>query len=299
MSASNQVDAWKRSGKSVRRFCFVCNEVTEWTSVTVLPRFLFNCAAAIIKCNGCGLGATDPAPSANLDYYADNLNYEEFFLARQATYDEFAKDLFSAITAVDQNLSEKSILDVGAGGGFFVGVAHKAGMKAFGIEPNTRLVKYCQNKGLSVTTGNVSEAFNLPLEFPKAYDFVVLSAVLEHLPDPVLALNNCLTVLRPGGEILVSQACYDGLLPRLAPWLWYGWQPREHFWHFTLPNLIKLAEQCDLKDVSIVRNSLHHPWFYKGSLQTLIGRNVASILGRVGCKCGYGDQINVLFSRNE
>ena len=89
----------------------------------------------------------------------------------------------------------------------------------------------------------------------------------------------------------ISQAAYDGLLPKVFPWGWYGWQPQEHFWHFNKRSLQRMTSRAGLEVQRSIRNNLHHPWFKKGSILELVGRNIAALIARVGLAINRGDNI--------
>jgi len=64
------------------------------------------------------------------------------------------------------------------------------------------------------------------------YDAVVLTQVLEHVPDPLAVLTEIRRVLKPGGRLLLS-------VPLTAPLHGEPW----HFFHFTHHGIQQLAAQ--------------------------------------------------------
>jgi hypothetical protein len=106
----------------------------------------------------------------------------------------------------------------------------------------------------------------------------------------------CKEILNPGGVILVEQASYDGLLPRIFSWGWYGWQPKEHFWHVTPGAFSNMVNQSNLRILRLRRGSLYHPWFLRSSLKNIIGRNIAAVIGRIGHRVGLGDEFDAVLS---
>ncbi len=124
----------------------------------------------------------------------------------------------------------------------------------------------------------------------RSYEIVLLSEVLEHVPDPARVLNEAKTRLAPGGRILVS-------LPNAVHWsvraqvalgrLEYadqGIMNRDHLRFFTQASASRMFDRCGLRQVS------HHttpvPW--EDVLPPVIGNFVRdkvekadSLLGRV------------------
>jgi hypothetical protein len=132
----------------------------------------------------------------------------------------------------------------------------------------------------------------------KKFDLIIFSAVLEHLEDPVSMLQKSTQLLSSVGMIAVIQANYYGLLPRLFPWCWYGWQPKEQYWHFNSSSLIVLGDMAALKQIKKIDDGLFHPWFFGLDMKQLIARNLAAIISRLGLWLGLGDNLIVIYKKN-
>jgi len=74
----------------------------------------------------------------------------------------------------------------------------------------------------------------------ETYHAVILTQVLEHVPNPYKALNEIYRILKPGGIILASAPLNSPL--HGEPW---------HFFHFTHYALLKLAEESNLEIIQI------------------------------------------------
>lgn len=271
--------------------CPICGTTSGWRLVVTLPSVLFGKRAKIMQCSNCKVGRTIPAPVAGLEYYEDNARNDELFTQRATIYKKFADEI---LTHLDALYSRKGkLLDFGCGGGFVVESALRHGYDAEGIEPNLAMCSWCVERGLKVTSKNIEQ-----LASENAlYDVIIFSSVLEHLGDPFEMLESCMRILAPDGVVVIAQASYEGLLPRLFPWGWYGWQPKEHFWHFSPTSLRNLCQRCNLREIELIQGSLYHPWFTKGSLAVLVGRNFAALLARLGSRFGMGDNNYLLAKR--
>lgn len=268
--------------------CACCGE-SQWKLTSRLPRFIFGRSADILRCEKCGCGATWPQPQLTAGHYQANEFYSELFSKNRELYETFAQGLLESIRG-HAELAGKSLIDIGCGGGFLVRAAKEAGMNAEGIEANANMVAWAREHGLNVLQGDVRQLH----EAGRRFDVVVLSAILEHLENPGDLLRQCREILHEDGIVIISQASFDGLLPRVFPWGWYGWQPQEHYWHFTPGCVSLLAQRIGYVPVRIERGSLHHQWFLSGGLKVIIGRNIATLIARVGESVGRGDSFNMV-----
>lgn len=236
-----------------------------------------------MQCTNCKVGRTAPAPESGQEYYEENARNDELFTKRASIYKKFAEETLSHLGG--QHIRKGKLLDFGCGGGFVVEAALRHGYDAEGVELNLAMCSWCVERGLKVT----SKSINQLVSENALYDVIIFSSVLEHLEDPFETIESCMNILAPDGVIVISQANYDGLLPRIFPWGWYGWQPKEHFWHFSPASLRNLCARCNLLEIKLIQSSLYHPWFNSGNLTVLVGRNFAAILARIGNKLGMGD----------
>lgn len=273
--------------------CLICGENSDWSKVTHLPSFIFGKQAEIVKCNQCGCAKTIPPP-VSLEFYEDNNRYVELFTEKSAIYAKFSGDILSGLDGLIVPHGRR-FLDVASGGGFLVEVAKARGYAAEGVELNREMVSWCQNRGLDVHYGDALD-FMASCE---PYDVIVLSSIIEHLENPLKLIEACRKALNPGGVILVSQAIYSGLLPSIFPWGWYGWQPKEHYWHFTDKSLNTLFQSLGFEIIKSKKWSLYHPWFFKGGIKNILGRNVVALIARAAIVIGREDGYLLVLKTNE
>lgn len=103
---------------------------------------------------------------------------------------------------VDENAPRRNarILDVGCGGGWSTLLLREQGHDAEGLDLHgERLEAANVLPELRYTQG---DAQSLPFA-DGSFDVVSMYQVLEHVPEPRKALEECLRVLRPGGRIVV------------------------------------------------------------------------------------------------
>lgn len=205
----------------------------------------------IIDCEACGFRHIWPIPGAeeinriySEEYYADEKpdyfkHYEEDRDWWNLVYDD-RFDLF------EQHLPahRRRLLDIGSGPGLFLQRGQARGWSPLGIEPSRQAAAYSRNNGLEIRNEFLTSATTGLGRF----DVVHLSAVLEHIPDPLAMLRIAHGLLEPGGMICVvvpndynpiqtaaREAC------GLSPW-WLA--PPHHINYFTPETLHSCLERA-------------------------------------------------------
>jgi 2-polyprenyl-3-methyl-5-hydroxy-6-metoxy-1,4-benzoquinol methylase len=157
-------------------------------------------------CEGCGLGRTDPLPSAaELGAF-----YREHY---RVLYKGSAEPKPLHVLRNGRRAAERlrrlrpwlgaggRWLDAGCGGGELVFLLNRAGCRACGVEPNRAYAEYARRHlGLEVHAGLIEDQ-----DFAAAsFDGICLFHVLEHVPDPAASLAVLARWLRPGGVLAVE-----------------------------------------------------------------------------------------------
>jgi glycosyltransferase involved in cell wall biosynthesis/2-polyprenyl-3-methyl-5-hydroxy-6-metoxy-1,4-benzoquinol methylase/uncharacterized coiled-coil protein SlyX len=97
------------------------------------------------------------------------------------------------------------ILELGSAHGGFVALMRWAGYQATGLELSPWVVDFArQTFGVPMLQGPIEAQSTQPLSL----DAVVLMDVLEHLPDPVKTLQQCVRLLKPDGILLIQTPSY-------------------------------------------------------------------------------------------
>lgn len=142
---------------------------------------------------------------SNKTYFYDKL-------ASQNKWDEFADKyettrrlelVFGKLIAPSE-LKDKLFLDAGSGGGHFSHAAEKLGAKVFSMDVGLNLLKQvgerCASRKIS---GSV---IDLPLK-KDYFDIVLSTEVIEHTANPIHAIKELSTVVKPGGLLVVTVPC--------------------------------------------------------------------------------------------
>jgi len=153
-----------------------------------------------VKCVHCGLVYVNPRPSPeellrmyNGYHQRDGKNEHAWAKLMEGNFRETSAFLCKTFP------EKGNILDIGCGYGHFVQIMKNCGWSAAGIEPSSRTIAYAKQKGLNVMATTIDEA----VFHDKSFDAVTAFYVLEHLFDPLSALNKIMKILKPGGMLVL------------------------------------------------------------------------------------------------
>jgi SAM-dependent methyltransferase len=160
----------------------------------------------VIDCTVCGFKHILPVPTPEEltkvyeeEYYSQEKpdyikHYEEDGDWWNLSYDD-------RLAFFEQHLPDdrRRVLDIGSGPGFFLRRAKERGWQTLGIEPSRQAAEYSSGLGLDIRNEFLSET----TKGLGRFDVVHMSAVLEHIPDPVGMLRIAHELLLPDGLICI------------------------------------------------------------------------------------------------
>ena len=104
-------------------------------------------------------------------------------------------------------VAEKTLLDVGCGGGILAEAMAQRGALVTGIDMGAAPLSVAElhrlESGVEVNYRRIS-AESLAAEQPGSFDIVTCLEMLEHVPDPASVINACATLVKPGGHLFFS-----------------------------------------------------------------------------------------------
>jgi SAM-dependent methyltransferase len=166
---------------------------------------------ALKRCAACGLEQVEPRPS--------DLALSTFYAAQDYTAHEPVDDAAARRRALGQlavieeaggKIEGGAVLDVGCGGGQLLAAARARGAKVCGVDPAAHAHEACRRQGILV----VPQLDDLGTE---RFDGIVLSHVLEHVPDVLGTLADLHERLRSDGWLCLEVPNRGSLRARLSP----------------------------------------------------------------------------------
>ncbi len=129
-------------------------------------------------------------------------------------------------------VADRRVVDIGCGGGLLTESLAQLGSRVTGIDLSEPLIELARShaaeRGLPVDY-RLESADQLAHEQPESFDIVTCMEVLEHIPEPEVAVAACSRLLKPGGHaffstinrtlksllmVIVGAEYFLGLLPR-------------------------------------------------------------------------------------
>lgn len=120
----------------------------------------------------------------------------ESFGAGAGRYDRYRPDYPRALINDLEQLKPTSVLDVGCGTGKAAAALSALGLPTLGIEPDERMARIAQNKGIPVEISN----FETWDPGHRRFDLIV-SADAWHWVEPARGARQAANILSPGGHI--------------------------------------------------------------------------------------------------
>lgn len=225
---------------------------------------------AVLRCERCSLAhlhRTSTAPdydSFALDAFrADPRGYLE------AHHYGILDHLDAALSARAKAGSPRRLLDVGCSFGAVVHRARARGWDAVGVDTDADRIA----AGSEHTPGLLCGDMSHPDLREGSFDAVVMWHVLEHVPDPLAALEQVRRLLREDGTLFLE-------VPNLASpiaWLvyrrrWLGFETPGHLFAFTTTTLLDLLRKASFHPVRVTRPVIaeRFPGGFKGLARSLI-----------------------------
>jgi len=208
---------------------------------------------ALGQCNSCGHTFTLETPStAQIDAVYERYSYEEQHLDALPTFLEGV--VREKVRSFSPYRSTGRILDVGFGAGALLRAAKNEGWRPYGIEVSALAVDQAKERGFEdVLLGDFTSA---PFE-SNFFDVIVMSELIEHLPEPSSFILRAHDLLVPGGLLYLTTPHGRGISGRVLREGWSVCSPPEHLHLFSRTSMRHCLERSGFHDLRIEARNVH------------------------------------------
>jgi len=202
----------------------------------------------LLKCMNCELRFHTKIPADLNDVYqaSDYTVYtkeesEEHYNYRRT---RFGQERIKLLEEYCGDLSDKTLLDIGCGNGYFLSVAKEMCKRCIGSEFSAHLREFAQEKtGLKIYSDGLE---NFP---ERNFDIITIFDVIEHIPKPVPFLESASKLLSPGGHILLYTPNFDSFSIKVMKEKSSIVDGTEHVVLFNNTSLLKLGDRLGLETI--------------------------------------------------
>jgi len=173
-------------------------------------------------------------------------SHEKFFTLHRLHAAAFARHLPSQ--------DNVRVFEVGCGEATFLDALRRLygrrGWTLSGCALTAEIVDVCLSKGFNVMRGRFED---LPLQ-KSSVDVLLMFHLIEHLPEPILALTKAYDICAPGGLLVVETPNTMSLDARIfARHYWFDYQFPRHWYVFNRHSLVKALRSLGYEILAVNR----------------------------------------------
>jgi SAM-dependent methyltransferase len=228
--------------------CLVCGSA-GFTPVFQGSDRLYHTTAkqfAVVRCGECGLLRLDPQPPPGElgQYYPDNYWFAPDQSAASRMEEAYRRlVLRDHVQFVSQALRSSTargpLLDIGCGGGLFLGMMRERGFRVVGLDNSREAAGIAWRR--QQVPALVADTERAPLR-PGSLAGLTMFHVMEHLYDPRAYLRAARELLAPDGRLVVQVPNAASWQARLLGPAWNGADVPRHLFDFRDRDLVKILE---------------------------------------------------------
>ena len=223
------------------------------------PRFVIK-RYQLIECLQCGLVRLHPFPTPEElrvlysgTYFKSESASERGYLDYEGDHNNYLRTFRRRLKMIRDYLSASDrILEVGCALGFFLDTLREAGFEHLtGIDLSAYAIARAQARmgnQVELLAGNIGD-----LPSGRSFDVVFMWDVLEHIPNPIAALNQVRVLLNPGGRLILETQDVGSVMAQINGRRWHMYKVPEHLYHFQPSTIKMLLNKTGFQVVKITR----------------------------------------------
>ncbi|MBI5571910.1 MAG: class I SAM-dependent methyltransferase [Desulfomonile tiedjei] len=212
-----------------------------------------------VRCETCGMVFVNPRLAGHLDFQASSGTGS---MGDDSLSPPQRQRLRKELSSMEPFRRLNRIMEVGAGRGWFLLEASRAGWETWAVEINSSALDYLRKIPVNNLVVEPAEEFHAPAA---SVDVVRMWDVIEHLESPRRAVAHIHRVLRPGGLLRLATTNFASLSRKVNGPEWVYLNGSDHIFLFEPDTIRKLLADAGFWDVKIrtrsfnLRRKLYHP----------------------------------------
>ncbi|MBD2391784.1 class I SAM-dependent methyltransferase [Aphanizomenon flos-aquae NRERC-008] len=265
--------------------CYLCGDEGKLLYQSLKDR-LFGAPGEwnLKKCTNpeCGLVWLDPMPleedigKAYQNYYTHNIEY-----TKQSVLGIFLRKFYHVVKIIPSHflgirqeeirlnnmylddISPGKLLEVGFGNGKFLNQMRLAGWEVEGVDFDSKAVEGVRTRyGFNVHVGSLER-----IAYPaNTFDAITMSHVIEHVSKPVVLLQECYRILKPGGYLVLVTPNINSWGHTIFRYNWRGLEPPRHLHLFAQNTIRKCATEAGFNNINTWTTATNSIGVLNGSL---------------------------------
>ena len=235
--------------------CLVCGS-QEFAPLFKASDRLYHTTAkefAVVRCGECGLVRLDPhpAPDELRHYYPENYWFSPDQTAASRMEEAYRRFVLRdhvqfVAQALRSSRARGPLLDVGCGGGLFLGMMRQRGFRVVGLDSSREAAAIAWRRQLAPAV--CADMEKAPLR-AGSFAGITMFHVMEHLYDPRAYLTAAHALLAEDGRLVVQVPNAASWQFRLLGRAWNGVDVPRHLFDFRDRDVEQLLQQCGFEVV--------------------------------------------------
>lgn len=227
--------------------CPVCGKPEFKNFLVVKDKSVSQESFVIVQCENCSFKFTNPRPDfASIGSYYESEDYISHSNTNKGLINKAYQVVRSIavkdkVELVNKLVPKGAILDYGCGTGYFLSACQKDSWKVEGFEPNNTA-----NKQATETLGKSIEKVSLDHFQKESFEIITLWHVLEHVHTLNETFQQLLSLLKPGGVMLVAVPNADSQDAKKYGENWAAYDVPRHLYHFNQATMKRFLKKHKL-----------------------------------------------------